>query len=148
VTIYGVRRRVACYVTRGSARDLELLVLDSAARDVSTPSDVQVPAGAMLPFESIDAAARRQIEEETGLVDLTFEGQLGAVELGLHEPGGPSVTTYVHVRAPGGGEQSWRHTVSGEGVDSGTTFAVRWEPLPLRFELVAGHAAYLDSITL
>jgi 8-oxo-dGTP pyrophosphatase MutT (NUDIX family) len=147
VSIYALRRRVACYVTRTSAAGLELLVFDHADDDPSEPSGLQIPAGGMLAFESIDAAALREIEEESGLVGLRFERQLGAVETGPHEPGGPSLTTYVHVSAPDAGPQTWRHTVSGAGDDRGMAFICRWEPLPLGFDLAPGQAAYLDQLS-
>lgn len=146
MTIYAVRQRVACYVTRPSGDHPELLVFEQPDDDPSNPSGIQVPAGGKTAFESIDAAAKREIEEESGLVGLTFESQLGAVELGLHDPGGPSVTTYVHLTAPNGGEPAWLHTVSGEGGDRGMTFALRWEPLPLAFDLAAGQGAYLGRL--
>jgi ADP-ribose pyrophosphatase YjhB (NUDIX family) len=146
MTIYAVRQRVACYVTRPSGDGVELLVFEQPDDDPSAPSGTQVPAGGKTSFESIEEAAEREIEEESGLVGLTFEGQLGAVELGLHDPGGPSVTTYVHLTAPSGVEPAWLHTVSGEGADRGMTFAFRWEPLPLGFDLAAGQGAYLDRL--
>jgi ADP-ribose pyrophosphatase YjhB (NUDIX family) len=101
----------------------------------------------MLPFESLDAAALREVAEECGLVDLTFRRQLGAVELALKEPGGPGLTTYVEMGAPPGGAQAWRHEVSGEGPDAGMTFSCRWEPLPLGLELAGGQGVYLDRVT-
>lgn len=146
MTIYAVRQRVACYVTRASGTGPELLVFEHADDDPSDPSGTQVPAGGKTAFESVDAAAVREIEEESGLVGLTFQGQLGAVELGVHDPGGPSVTTYVHLTAPSGGEPAWEHTVSGEGADGGMRFAWRWVPLPLGFDLAAGQGAYLDRL--
>jgi 8-oxo-dGTP pyrophosphatase MutT (NUDIX family) len=147
VTIYAIRRRVACYVTRPAGAGLELLVFDHADDDPSQPSGTQVPAGGMLPFESLDAAALREVEEECGLVDLTFKHQLGAVELGLQEPGGPSLTTYVELGAPADGPQVWQHQVSGDGQDAGMTFCCRWELLPLGLELAGGQGVYLDRIT-
>jgi 8-oxo-dGTP pyrophosphatase MutT (NUDIX family) len=147
VSIYAIRRRVACYVTRTSAAGLELLVFDHAEDDPSEPSGVQVPAGGMLPFESIEAAALREVEEESGLVGLRFESQLGAAETAPHEPGGASVTTYVHLSAPDTGPRSWQHVVSGGGDDRGMTFICRWEPLPLGIELAPGHADYLGQLS-
>jgi 8-oxo-dGTP pyrophosphatase MutT (NUDIX family) len=147
VTIYAIRRRVACYVTRSAGAGLELLVFDRADHDGSKPPGTQVPAGDMLPFESVDAAARREVQDECGLVDLTFRHQLGAVELGLHEPGGPSLTTYVELGAPADGPPAWRHEVSGDGTDAGVTFCCRWEPLPLGLELAGGLGVYLDRVT-
>jgi 8-oxo-dGTP pyrophosphatase MutT (NUDIX family) len=147
VTIYAVRRRVACYVTRSSDAGPELLVLDHVD-DASHPSAAQVPAGDILPFESLEPAAFRRIDEECGLSGLAFQGELGAVELGLRDPGGgPSMTVYVHIEAPTDTEPAWRHEVSGEGPDSGMTVCCRWEPLPLSFSLAAGHDAYLDRLT-
>ena len=146
MTIYAVRQRVACYVTRASGEAFELLVFEQPDDDPSNPSGTQVPAGGKAAFESIDTAALREVEEESGLVGLTFLGQLGAVEVGVHDAGGPSVTTYVHLTAPSGGEPAWVHTVSGEGADRGMRFACRWEPLPLGFDLAAGQGAYLDRL--
>jgi 8-oxo-dGTP pyrophosphatase MutT (NUDIX family) len=147
VTIYAIQRRVGCYVTRSCDGIRELLVLDHVNDDPSQPSGVQVPAGGMVSFESLEAAALREIEEECGLTGLTFSGQLGTVELGLHDPGGPALTTYVHLEAPASTGRAWRHEVSGDGSDSGKTCCCRWEPLPLTFSLAAGHGAFLDRLT-
>jgi 8-oxo-dGTP pyrophosphatase MutT (NUDIX family) len=146
VTIYGVRLRVACYVTRPGPAGPELLVIDHAGDDPANPSGTQVPAGGMLPFEALADAAIREVEEETGVVGLTYLGQVGTVELGLHDEGGPSVTNFAHLQAPSGGERSWRHTVTGDGEDAGMTFSCRWEPLPLPFELAAGQGAFLSAL--
>ena len=74
MTTYGVRRRVACYVTRTTETGEQLLVFDHRDDDPDDPSGTQIPAGGMLPFEAIVDAAAREIEEETGLADTTFVG--------------------------------------------------------------------------
>ena len=146
--IYGVRRRVACYITRDGGDGLELLVLDHAEDDdPDQPSGTQIPAGGMLPFEGIEDAAAREAAEETGLTGLTFVDQLGGTEVALGEPGGPSVTTYVHLSAGPESPASWEHQVTGEGGDAGMTFVCRWEPLPLGFELAGGQGVYLDAVS-
>jgi 8-oxo-dGTP pyrophosphatase MutT (NUDIX family) len=145
--IYGVRRRVACYVTRTTATGVELLVFDHVDDDPAAPSGTQIPAGGMLPFEGIEAAAAREIAEEVGLTGLAFVAQLGGVEVPLGEPGGPSVTTYVHLIAPVGGPSAWEHVVSGDGDDAGMTFRCRWEPLPLAFELPGDQGAFLSAVS-
>jgi 8-oxo-dGTP pyrophosphatase MutT (NUDIX family) len=147
--IYGVRRRVACYVTRAAADGaggVELLVFDHAHDDPADPSGTQIPAGGMLPFEGIEDAAAREVAEEVGLTGLTFVAQLGGVEVALGEPGGPSVTTYVHLSAAAGGPAEWEHRVDGDGEDAGMTFRCRWTPLPLDFELAGGQDVYLDAL--
>jgi 8-oxo-dGTP pyrophosphatase MutT (NUDIX family) len=144
--IYGVRRRVACYVTRATDSGVELLVFDHAEDDPDYPSSTQIPAGGMLPFEGIEDAAAREVAEEVGLSGLTFVAQLGGVEIPLGEPGGPSVTTFVHLVAVADVPSSWEHRVTGDGEDAGMTFRCRWAPMPLEFELADGQGAYLDAV--
>jgi ADP-ribose pyrophosphatase YjhB (NUDIX family) len=145
--IYGYRRRVACYVTRVGEAGSELLVFDHVDDDPDNPSGTQIPAGGMLPFEGIEAAAAREAAEETGLSGLGFVAQLGGSEVPLGEPGGPSVTTYVQLTASAGGPQAWTHRVTGDGDDAGMEFACRWAALPLGFELAGGQGLYLDALT-
>lgn len=144
--IYGFRRRVACYVTRTTDAGVELLVFDHADDDPEQPSGTQIPAGGMLPFEGIEDAAARETAEEVGLTGLTFMAQLGGVEVALGDPGGPSVTTFVHLSAPGHGLASWEHRVTGDGDDEGMTFVCRWASLPLEVELAGSQGAYLDAL--
>jgi 8-oxo-dGTP pyrophosphatase MutT (NUDIX family) len=145
--IYGFRRRVACYVTRTTENGRELLVFDHADDDPDNPSGTQIPAGGMLPFEGIEEAAAREVAEEAGLTGLTYVAQLGGTEVPLGDPGGPSVTTYVHLSAPADGPAEWAHRVSGEGEDAGLTFLCRWAALPLDIELADGQDAYLDAVS-
>lgn len=175
MSIYGVRRRVACYVTRTADSGRELLVFDHVDDDPEDASGVQIPAGEMLPFEGIEDAALRETEEETGLTGLTIVAQLGGQERGLDDPGGPSMTTYVHLQAPDGGPDAWTHTVTSpapgdssapepsadgadattppaqessaaERADAGMVFACRWEPLPLSVELARDQAGFLYNL--
>lgn len=146
MTIYGFRQRVACYVTRTTVGADELLVFDHAEDDPADPSGTQIPAGGMARFEAAADAARREVEEETGLVGVTYVDQVGYVELGLNEPGGPAMTTFVHLAAPDGGASSWDHTVSGDGEDAGLVFRCRWEPLPLGFTLAGDQGRFLDRV--
>ncbi len=175
MSIYGVRRRVACYVTRTTEGGRELLVFDHVDDDPDDPSGVQIPAGGMLPFEGIEDAALRETEEETGLTGLTFAAQLGGHERGMNDPGGPSMTTYVHLQASDGGPDAWTHTVTSqatagssapdpsadaaeatalsaqdsvaaEHADDGMVSACRWEPLPLSVELAGDQAKFLENL--
>jgi 8-oxo-dGTP pyrophosphatase MutT (NUDIX family) len=153
VTIYGFRRRVVCYLTRTTDHGEELLLFEHTADDAAHPSGVQVPAGTMMPFESVVDAALREVEEETGLTGLSYVDQVGATERSLNDPGGPSLTNFVHLvtsapTVPGeGGElQQWEHTVTGDGEDAGMVFRCRWEPLPLSVVLADGQGAFLDRI--
>lgn len=139
---------MACYVLRASEQGPELLVFEHVDDDAASPSGIQVPAGAMLPFESIDDAALREVNEETGLIGLTYTSQLGGVEVAFDSVGGPSMTTFVQLTAPNDGRQSWQHQVTGDGEDAGMTFACRWEPLPLGVALADGQDAFLPKLSL
>lgn len=150
MTIYGVRRRVACYVTRSTEQGGELLVFDHVDDDPEDPSGTQIPAGGMGTFEALTGAAFREVQEETGLSGLQFVGQVGAVELGLDEPGGPSMTTYVQLAAPdtskADGPREWEHAVTGYDTDAGLVFRCRWEPLPLSVELAGDQGRFLSAL--
>lgn len=148
MSIYGFSQRVTCYVTRQGVEGRELLVFEHVDDDPTDPSGMQVPSGGMKRFESIQDAAHREVEEETGLMGLTYVDQLGGHELGLDDPGGPSVTTFVHLRAPDDGEHQWEHVVNGDDDDGdhGMRFACRWEPLPLDRELAVGQAEFLHLL--
>lgn len=158
MSIYGFGHRVVCYVTRTTELGADLLVFEHADDDPQEPSGVQVPAGSMLPYESLEDAALREVQEETGLSGLTYVEQVGFVELGLYDEGGPSMTNFVHLvdpasGAPGeptvyrDGRATWEHIVTGDGDDNGMTFVCWWEPLPVPIELASGQAAFLDRIS-
>jgi 8-oxo-dGTP pyrophosphatase MutT (NUDIX family) len=152
VAIYGFRRRVACYVTRTTDGGEELLVIEHTGGEPGDSPVTQVPAGTMMPFESLADAALREVGEETGLSGLSYVDQVGATELGLDDAGGPSLTNFVHVVAAAAGvpdaagTQEWEHTVTGAGEDAGMVFRCRWEPLPLNIELAADQDAFLDRL--
>jgi 8-oxo-dGTP pyrophosphatase MutT (NUDIX family) len=148
VTIYGVRQRVACYVTRTKDDHQQLLVFEHADDDPADPSGIQIPAGGKGTYEPIVDAALREVEEETGLRGLEFVEQVGMQERTLNEPGGPSVTTYVHVRAPTDGVDEWEHTVvaDADSEDAGRVFRCRWKPLPLDIKLAGNQGEFVDRL--
>jgi 8-oxo-dGTP pyrophosphatase MutT (NUDIX family) len=148
MTTYAVRRRVACYVTRRTEQETQLLVFDHRDDDPDNPSGTQVPAGGMLPFEALVDAAVRETQEETGLAEAAFVRQVGYIEAGLDEPGGPAMTTFVHLTAPADGPERWEHTVSGDGEDVGMVFACRWASLPLDFELAGDQGRFLSAVPI
>jgi 8-oxo-dGTP pyrophosphatase MutT (NUDIX family) len=147
VSIYGLRNRVVCYVTGTTLRGTALLVFEHTEDDPSNPAGVQVPAGAMLPFESLRDAATREVAEETGVTSLTYVDQVGFAERGLADPDGAGVDNYAHLLATAADAAgTWEHRVTGDRVDAGMTFRCWWEPLPLTIPLADGQGAFLDRL--
>lgn len=135
-----IRQRVACYVTRPTARGLELLVFEHVDDDPARPSGIQVPAGGLRSDESVEAGGRREIAEEAGLSNLTFVRVLGLVD------DATASTTFVHFMAAPGRPAAFRHAVGGDGEDAAMEFACRWEPMPLAFELAGGQGAFVAAL--
>jgi len=148
MSIYSVRRSVACYVTRTTAECEQLLVLEPSPGTDDLRSEI--PVGEMLPFEGIVEAAERVLAARTGLTELTYVDQLGGVEIAVGEPGGAAMTTYVHLTAPSDGPARWEHIVDedGAGADAVLEPSVTvcgWVDLPLEIVLAEGHDAFLDD---
>ena len=122
------RLRVACYITRGSAGRLELLVFDH----VDYPeAGTQIPAGGVEPGETYSEAALREVREETGLEQVEFVRLLGDSDRPHPTTGDSRRTTYLHLRSTGESAKGWRHVVRGRGEDADLHFDCRWEPLPI-----------------
>jgi ADP-ribose pyrophosphatase YjhB (NUDIX family) len=135
-------------VTRTKEAGQQLLVFEHIDDDPGKPAGIQIPGGGKDTYEPIVDAAPRETGEETGLRGLEFVEQLGIQERALHDPDGPSITTFVHLRAPADGVDQWEHTVVADAdrEDSGMVFRCRWETLPLEVELVSEQAQFLDRL--
>jgi ADP-ribose pyrophosphatase YjhB (NUDIX family) len=134
--------RVAAYVIRHRAVP-ELLVFDH----VGMPqAGTQVPAGGVHPEEEAEQAVLREVFEETGLRTVSVVRQL-VVDIKPHpDTRQPRKTTYFHLHAPATTADAWSHTVSGDGDDTGLTFACHFLPLPLTQPLADDQDTWLGHI--
>ncbi|MFJ3793295.1 NUDIX domain-containing protein [Kitasatospora sp. NPDC090091] len=143
------RLRVAAYVIRRRAvpglrsTAAELLVFDHHG---IPRAGTQVPAGGVRPGESLEAAALREVAEETGLLTATVVRRLAVEEQPHPDTGQPRRTTFLHVQAPGDTPDTWEHRVHGGGDDAGLVFVCRFLPLPLRHPLADAQDAWLGRI--
>ena len=123
------RQRVVVYVERGR----DLLVFEH--RD-HPGARTQVPAGGVDPEEELQAAAVREVAEETG-VALLAEPTL----IGTHDHpdglGRPARSHFFRVDAPPGLPDEWEHVVTGEGDDADLVFLCRFDSNPVLWPVQA-----------
>ncbi|CAN5463281.1 hypothetical protein BH10PLA1_BH10PLA1_09050 [soil metagenome] len=119
----GLLKKVVMYVTRRRDGRDELLVFEH--RDHPT-AGLQVPAGTVEPGEAAIDAARRELMEESGLVDLPLRGRIDVYEWlnpatrNLHR------RHVYHFLAGDSLPAAWDHSVSSGAEDHGLVFQFRW----------------------
>jgi 8-oxo-dGTP pyrophosphatase MutT (NUDIX family) len=115
------------YVTHGPR------LLAFRHRDLLEPG-VQIPAGTIRAGEAPEVAVLREVEEETGLVDLVLVGPLGAYDFHadpLMVPAGHEhQRRYAfHLEARGEVRESWVHWERGDGDITPIAFEFYWVPI-------------------
>jgi 8-oxo-dGTP diphosphatase len=134
------RRRVVAYITRERAGRLELLVFE---HEDFPHLGLQVPAGRLDPGEELEAALRREIEEEAGLTEIRIVGELDGFE--DHYPSRYENHGF-HIVLSEEAPDEWDHVVFGEGDDAGLTFHYRWVPIEPGLHLFERPHPRLDDL--
>jgi ADP-ribose pyrophosphatase YjhB (NUDIX family) len=137
-----LRIRVAAYVIRSTPRP-ELLIFEHAG---VPEAGQQVPAGGVNSNENLAQAVLREVNEETGLADVTIVRVLTTEDKPHPETGQPRRTTYFHLGAPANAPNDWTHHVMGTGSDAGMVFTCCFHPLPLHHPLADDQDAWLGLI--
>ena len=118
-----VRERVVAYVTRQGPRGLDLLTIEQG--DIK--GGVQVPAGRLDPGESPEDGLAREVEEETGITEVSVVRRLADADEfeRLYGPG-PHRSHAFHAEVAADGPDEWEHRVGGSGADAGLVYLCRW----------------------
>jgi ADP-ribose pyrophosphatase YjhB (NUDIX family) len=117
-----VRTRVVAYVTRGR----ELLVFDHGGT-------TQVPAGRVDHDETLEEGLVREVEEETGVAGVRIVRKLadGTEFARLYGPWAHESHAF-HAVTDAETPDSWKHDVTGTGMDAGMQMPCRWVSLDER----------------
>ena len=134
-------RKAYGYVTRIHNGITQVLVFRHPMAGVG----IQVPKGTVRDDETPLEAVKREIYEETGLVDVTVEGEIAADEWeygygNFHEVEERHFFLLKANSAP----DEWDHVVTGEGEDEGMVFYYFWISSPNEVEIGFSQGNYLD----
>jgi 8-oxo-dGTP pyrophosphatase MutT (NUDIX family) len=121
------RIRATSYVTRTTSNGLQLLVFDYPSQP---EAGMHLPGGGAEPGERLDAAATREVIEETGITGrLELSGVVG-LQQGNYDSGDPYISVYFHLMSDEP-RNVWKHTVVGDddAWDTGLEVSCRFVPL-------------------
>ena len=140
-------KKVLAYIIRDIHHIQELLVFRQ--RDYPL-AGIQVPAGTVNEGESLEQAVLREVEEESGLTDLTVLEEV-AIEEYLHEQKRQLQNRhFFHLKLPDQAQvkDTWEFTVSSGTNDSGLVFIFYWLPLDQAGLLAVDQGKYIPNLTI
>jgi 8-oxo-dGTP pyrophosphatase MutT (NUDIX family) len=137
-----MKHKVLIYLLRPATGAPELLVFEH--RDFPD-AGVQVPAGTVEPGEALEAAAYRELAEESGLA--AGEVRLVRKLTDFPEPAF-NQHRHVYIFEPAGSlPAAWSHTVHSTGEDAGMVFNYYWLPATPELKL-AGNQHHALALAL
>lgn len=135
----GMRKKVFTYVTQRVRGATYLLVFES----LDEPG-FEVPKGSVEPGESLDNAVRREVFEESGVIDLHIITELGTAEWEDEEQ------HFFHAEVYSVDFGEFLHRVTGNDVDEGFYYKYWWLEIDtdLKKRLVQGCDQFFDELIL
>lgn len=138
------RRRAFGYVTRTKNGTRQVLVF---SKQNDPEAGIQIPGGGIEPEEMPLEGVRREIVEETGLLDCIVEREL-AVDTWEYHIGNlhQRIERHFFLLSVNNAPDEWEHHVTGKGEDNGLVFLYFWISSPGEVQLVPGDADYLHLV--
>lgn len=138
------RRRAFGYVTRTKNGIRQALVFRH--RDYPE-AGIQIPGGGIEPEETPFEGIRREIVEETGLLDCTVEREL-AVDVREYHNGDlhQRIERHFFLLSVTNAPDKSEHHITGKGEDNGLVFLYFWISSPVEVKFVLGDADYLHLV--
>ena len=138
------RRRAYAYVTRIKDGIRQVLVF---SQQNDPEAGIQIPGGGIEPEETPLEEVRREVVEETGLLDCAVEREL-AVDVREYQNGDlhQRIERHFFLLSVDDAPDEWEHHVTGKGEDNGLVFLYFWVNSPEEVQLVPGDADYLHLV--
>ena len=133
--------KIAAYIFRRGTQQNELLVF--AHRDYPDVP-IQVPGGTVDEGEEIVEALFREVEEESGLIDLSLVRKLGTYRFYWQDINGEVERHFFLLEAPADLPDAWEHEVHGNGIDCGLVFSYSWVTVNDDLELAGDLGKFLS----
>ncbi|WP_342506822.1 NUDIX domain-containing protein [Sporosarcina sp. FSL K6-2383] len=128
------------YVTRISDGKTQVLVF----RHSNAEAGIQIPKGTVKPNEDTYHAVIREIEEETGLSDITVQNLIA--EDFWENDDGAIHNRFFYKIAVSSVQDEWDYQPTGGGDEDGLTFHYFWISSIDDVELIRGHGDYLNHV--
>lgn len=128
------------YITREKQGDPQVLVFQHPIPEAG----IQIPKGTVKEGETPEQAVIREMEEETGLHNLSLEGLI-AKDLWTADDGALHERFFYHLTASNTKEE-WSFNPTGGEEEDGLTFRFFWISGVHDVQLIRGHGDYLDEI--
>ena len=122
-------------------------------------SDFQIPKGTVEKNEILEKAVLRELAEESGITEVQVKAKIGSFEVIC--PGGPDGDLELerqtwhlyHIDSSQNYQNSWKHMVTGEGIDFGLVYRYFWHEIdgslsrfhPKFHQLFSTLKAYLEN---
>lgn len=136
----GYIKKVYGYIVRFREGKPEVLVF----RHPIAEAGIQIPKGTVKPNESLLSAIVREIEEETGLLNIEVE-KLLANDIWEYNDGTIHHRYFYRLNIVDAPDE-WSYEPTGGGDEAGLTFQFFWISSVNEVQLVRGHGDYLDRI--